>query len=223
MDNRSDKQVREKLVARGVSALENDELLSLLLNVSGDRSAIEVAHAILEREGSLTALSEQKLGQLRMVEGIGMKSAATLAAAFELGRRVDAEEPVHTNVILDYNDVVRLFSPQLSRLEHEEMWVLYLNSANRIIEKRRIAQGGVDRLVVDCKLVVKKAVELLSHAIILVHNHPSGVAEPSQEDIALTERLSQAAELFSIPLLDHIIITRTNNYSFFKSGLLTIK
>ena len=223
MDNRTDKQVREKLVARGASSLENDELLSLLLSVSGERSAVEVARAILEREGgSLSALAEQELGRLRMAEGIGMKSAATLVAAFELGRRVSAEGAVQTDVVRDMNDVVALFAPKLSRLAYEEMWVLYLNSANRIIEKRRVAQGGVNRLVVDYKLVVKRAVELLADSMILVHNHPSGVAEPSQEDRDITERLSQAARLFDISLMDHIIIANTSTYSFFKSGELSL-
>ncbi len=221
MNGTSDKEIRERLVTRGAASLGNDELLSLLLTPTGERSAVEMARALLEREGcSLASLSEYELGRLRMSEGLGMKNAAMLSAAFELGRRANDSRASQPDIIRDKMDVVELLGPQLSRLTHEEMWVLYLNSANRILEKRRIAQGGVNKLVVDYKLVVKRAVELLAGAMIVVHNHPSGVAEPSDEDRDITDRLVQAAGLFDIMVIDHIIISADGNYSFRQNGLL---
>ncbi len=100
------------------------------------------------------------------------------------------------------------------------MWALYLSSANGVIEKTRVSQGGVTALVVDYKLVVKRAVEVLASSLIIVHNHPSGVAAPSPEDIAITQRIAQAAALFDIRLVDHIIIADGASYSFRQYGMI---
>ncbi len=217
----SDREIKEKLVSRGVGALDDAELLSLLLAPSAGRSAIDVARRMLESEGgSLPALAEYGLTRLRMTEGLGMKSAAVVAAAFELGRRVAAQDTAQVQTVRDKRDVVELFAPMLSHLSHEEMWVLYLNTANRILEKRRLSQGGVSSIVVDCKLVVKRAIELLATSLIVVHNHPSGVAQPSGEDVEITERLAKAAQLFDIAVMDHIIISATGDFSFRQAGLI---
>ena len=118
------------------------------------------------------------------------------------------------------DDVVRLFRPQLQRLAHEECWVVYLTSSNRIIERQRVSQGGVTGTVVDHRLIVKRALELLATQLILIHNHPSGTPEASGQDKALTERVARAAELFDIRLLDHIIIAREGDFSFRREGLM---
>ncbi|HON71663.1 MAG TPA: JAB domain-containing protein, partial [Tenuifilum sp.] len=108
--------------------------------------------------------------------------------------------------------------PALADLPHEEFWVLLLNKANRIIERVKVSQGGVGGTVVDPKLVLKHAVERLASAIIVVHNHPSGNPQPSDKDIALTEKLKNAAQLFDITLLDHVIVTDGECYSFADNG-----
>ena len=110
--------------------------------------------------------------------------------------------------------------PQLERLQYEECWALYLTSSNRLIERQRISQGGVQGTVVDHRLVVKRALELLSTKLILVHNHPSGAAEPSAADRQLTARLKEAAALFDIRLLDHLILAREGDFSFKRAGLI---
>jgi DNA repair protein RadC len=110
--------------------------------------------------------------------------------------------------------------PQLGALQHEECWALYLASSGRVLDRMRISQGGVQATVVDCRLIIKRAIELLATQMILAHNHPSDNAQPSQADITLTNRVKSAAELFDITLLDHIIITRSQSYSFKKFGLL---
>ena len=122
-------------------------------------------------------------------------------------------------IVKDKNDVVALF-PALADLGHEEMWVIYLTSSNRVIEKRKVAQGGVSALVADHKLITKRALELLAQSVILVHNHPSGSASPSAEDEAVTSRIAEAMKLFDIKLLDHIIISREGDYSFRHFGKL---
>jgi DNA repair protein RadC len=104
--------------------------------------------------------------------------------------------------------------PVVGALQHEECWALYLASSGRVIERMRVSQGGVQATVVDCKLILKRAIELLATQIVLVHNHPSGSAEPSRQDLELTERVASAAALLDIRLLDHVIIARGAHYSF---------
>ena len=116
--------------------------------------------------------------------------------------------------------MVHLFRPKLQRLDHEECWVLYLTSSNRIVERQRVSQGGVQGTVVDHRLIIKRALELLATQLIMVHNHPSGAAEPSPQDKVLTERIARAAALFDIRLLDHLIISREGDFSFLSEGLL---
>ena len=105
-------------------------------------------------------------------------------------------------------------------MQHEECWAIYLTSSNRIVEYQRVSQGGVQATVVDHRLIIKRALELLSTQIILVHNHPSGLAEPSEADKNLTLKVKDAAALFDIRLLDHVIISRESSYSFRRHGLL---
>ena len=114
----------------------------------------------------------------------------------------------------------RCSARRLETLAYEECWAVYLTSSNRIIERQRISQGGVQGTVVDHRLVVKRALELLATQLVLIHNHPSGAAAPSPQDKVLTERVAQAAALFDIRLLDHIIIAREGDFSFLRAGLV---
>ena len=215
-----DRDVREKLVLRGAGLLSTAELLSLIIGPdSAGESALTAAERLLEYyDGSLASLLRADLTELRTATGIGIRRASSLAAALELGRRAAAEQ-VSPVIVKDKNDVVALF-PALADLGHEEMWVIYLTSSNRVIEKRKVAQGGVSALVADHKLITKRALELLAQSVILVHNHPSGSASPSAEDEAVTLRIAEAMKLFDIKLLDHIIISATESYSFKSNGKL---
>ena len=98
--------------------------------------------------------------------------------------------------------------------------MLYLASSGKILERMRVSQGGVQATVVDCRLIIKRALELLAVQIVIVHNHPSGSAEPSGQDLALTERVSEAAKLFEIRLLDHVVVAQSEHYSFRGRGLI---
>lgn len=221
MDRSTDREIREKLVARGIHALTDAELLSILLGDGGEYGAAETAERILEAcGGSLLELARADMKRLRCMEGIGVRRAAVLLAAFELAGRLERQEAALPTVIRTQEDVVGLLGPFIARLPHEEMWAIYLSSANGVIEKMRVSQGGVTHLVVDCKLIVKRAVEVLASSLILVHNHPSGMAVPSAEDMAVTERVAQAAALFDIRLVDHVIIADKAAYSFHQHGRL---
>lgn len=213
--DRTMKQIADKMAARGVAALDDRELLALLLD---DEQA---ADALWQASGeSLERLARTELPRLRMLGGLGLRRARLLLAAAEYGRRVAEAQSAAAEVIATSDDVVRLFRPQLERLDHEECWVVYLTSSNRIIERQRVSQGGVQGTVVDHRLIVKRALELLATQLILVHNHPSGAAEASPQDRVLTERIARAAALFDIRLLDHLIVAREGDFSFLREGLL---
>lgn len=208
-------ELSDKIQSRGAKSLTDTELLTALL---GDAS---LAEAVLsEAKGLLSALAYEDLSRLRMTGGMGLRRAVTVAAAAELGRRVAALRAREADIISSSDDVVRLFRPQLENLTHEECWAVYLTSSNRILERQRVSQGGVQATVVDHRLIVKRALELLATQMILIHNHPSGAAEPSAQDKVLTERVARAAALFDIRLLDHIIISREGDFSFARAGLM---
>ena len=217
-----DKEVRDKLITQGVEKLSDAELIGLLLQeAGGPQQTVKTAQKLLDSSGgNLEQLSRMDIRRLRMAEGLGIKRAALLAAAFELGRRCRGNEGESPVVIGNNEDVIKIFRPQIASLPHEEFWVLFLSSANTVIGKTRVSQGGVSGMVVDHRLIVKRAVELLSSGIILVHNHPSGVAIPSDEDRSLTEKIRAAAELFDISILDHMIITSGECFSFRQMGFL---
>ena len=209
------REIAEKMQTRGSDSLSDRELLTLLL---GDE---QMAEALLAAKGSsLARLAAEDTSRLRMIGGLGLRRAQQLAAAVELGRRIAVSQGCDAETISTSDDVVRLFRPQLERLTHEECWAVFLTSSNRILERQRVSQGGVQSTVVDHRIVVKRALELLATRLILIHNHPSGAAEPSAQDKTLTDRIEKAAALFDIRLLDHIIISKEGDFSFRRAGLL---
>lgn len=215
------KNLHNKLLSRGAASLSDAELLAVLVESSGDgRDPQQIADGLLKECGSLQGVVRSEIGRLRMVEGIGMKRAERLVVAAEIGRRVAMMGNAEVVSISTDADVVRLMRGQLESISHEECWVLYLTSSNRLIERQRVSQGGVQATVVDHRLIVKRALELLSTQIIMVHNHPSGAALASEADKTLTQRVAEAAALFDIKLLDHIIISKEGSFSFRREGIL---
>lgn len=208
--------IRNKMTSRGVEALDDRELLSLLLDDE------QMAELLLSTYGgSLSRLAAENEARLRMVGGLGLRRARMLLLAAEFGRRVAAAGAAESEFIATSDDVVRIFRPQLERLTHEECWAVYLTASNRVIDRQRVSQGGVTGTVVDHRLIIKRALELLATQLILIHNHPSGTPEASAQDRALTERIANAAALFDIRLLDHVIIARGgSDFSFRREGLI---
>lgn len=213
---------REKIASRGISTLSDAELLALVIGEGRTaQSPRQQAEGLLAAYGgNLARLCREDMARLRMVAGLGLRRAERLMAAAELGRRIRISEGAAVTAIANSDDVRQLFAPVLEGLDHEECWVLFLTSSNRILGRQRVSQGGVQKTVVDHRLIVKRALELLATQMILVHNHPSGSAVPSQEDVLLTRRIASAAELFDIVLLDHVIISREGDFSFRQAQLL---
>lgn len=207
-------EIYNKMAVRGIEALDERELLALLLE-----DEVQAA-SLLNECGSLSGIAQTPSSRLRMVSGLGAKRTERIRAAMEIGRRLAISNKSVEQIITSSDDVVEIMRPQLRELKHEECWVLFLTNSNRIIERTRISQGGVQATVVDQRLIVKRALELLSTRLIVVHNHPSGSATPSQADFDITAKIKAATSIFDIQLLDHIIITSTESYSFKSNGKL---
>ena len=210
------KNITDKLQSRGAQSLTNEELVAVALAENpNDDGACAMAEEVLKSSGgSLMRLAEVDFARLRMTAGMGRMRALKLLATMELGRRVAVAEASVQDVVRSDSDVVSIMEPVLGGLQYEECWALYLASSGKVLDRVRISQGGVQATVVDCKMVIRRALELLAVQIVLVHNHPSGSPEPSQQDIALTDRVAEAAKLFDMRLLDHVIVARGAHYSF---------
>ncbi len=207
-DLREEDRPREKLLAHGVKALTNTELIAILLG-SGthDLSAIAVAqHLLASANNSLSTLLGYSIAQYQRCKGIGQAKAITLIAAIELGYRLANEEIPPQEKITCAQDIARIMRPLLNGLGHEQMWVIYLNRANIMLGKRLHSRGGLKDTVVDTRLIVREALEINADAIALSHNHPSGDTKPSPEDLQITQQVQSAAALFNIRLLDHVIL-----------------
>lgn len=207
---------RERLIAKGSSALGNAELLAILLRTgSGNKNVLEMSHELLAAAGSLTELSAMSIDKMQAIGGIGKNKAATITAAFELGRRFAAEgSRSPCRAITNASQIFSIMFPVLKGIDHEECWILYLNRANHILYKEKVSIGGLSSTTIDTNSILRKAIEKKADGIILVHNHPSGNPQPGKADVVETERLKKAAETFSISMLDHVIISDSGYYSF---------
>ena len=213
---------REKVMANGVQYLSDTELLAILLG-SGTKhmTAVELARLIMKGAGnSLQLLGRQGIGELVRLKGVGPAKATSILAALELGRRRAGMKHVEKTSVKSSETVYKLFHPLMGDLEHEEFWLLMLNRANRVLGKYKVSQGGLSGTVIDTRIILKKALDILASSIIVCHNHPSGNKQPSDADLKITEKLKKAAEMLEIKLLDHVIIADKSYFSFADEGLI---
>ena len=213
---------REKLLQKGKLALSDAELIAILIGSGNtDESAVELSKKILSKtNNNLNQLGKLSAQQLMVHKGIGEAKAISIIAAMELGRRRRTEDALELVKIASSNSVFELLQPILGELPHEEFWILYLNNANKIIEKLPISKGGITGTLVDVRITLKKALELGATGLILAHNHPSGNLNPSEADKQLTNKLKIAAESIDIKVLDHLIVTEKSYFSFADEGLM---
>lgn len=212
-----DDRPREKMAEKGLGALSNAELIATMVRTGSRKdNAVDISRMLLRSAGdSLVTLSGMSVKQMCRTAGIGPGKAASVVAAFELGRRCAVESSTIDKVsITDPAMIYRHMLHLMKGLAHEECWVIYLNRANYILGKERLSSGGTSSTVIDVKMIIKNAIEMLASGIILVHNHPSGNPQPGACDIKQTGILKKAAETFDISLLDHIIIADDRFYSF---------
>lgn len=213
---------REKMIRKGISTLSDAELLAILIS-SGTRkkSAVDLGRELLGSvSNNLNSLGKLSVSDLLKFRGIGPARAVTISAALELGRRRNSAELPDAVQIRCSKDAADIFFPILADLPHEEFWILFLNRSNRVIDRMKISQGGVSGTVTDVRIIMKKAVEWLASGIIVCHNHPSGNMNPSDSDSKITGKIKDAGSIMDIQLLDHIIISGKDYYSFADNGLI---
>ncbi|SOE19772.1 DNA replication and repair protein RadC [Spirosomataceae bacterium TFI 002] len=214
---------REKMLLKGKLALSDAELIAILMG-SGNReeSAVELARSILSTVNyDLNELAKLTIKDLMKFKGVGEAKAISIISALELGRRRKESQTVERPKITCSQDSYEALKPFMLDLPHEEFWIILLDRSNKVLKIQQLSIGGISGTFADPKLIFKLAIENLSSAIILAHNHPSGELRPSQQDLKLTKNLVEAGKLLEINVIDHIIFTNDKYLSMNDKGIMT--
>ena len=217
---KEDDRPREKFYQKGKQAVSDSELLAILIGMgTKNHSALEIAKQILyDNDQSIQKLSKLSAKELMKYNGIGEAKAVIIAAALELGNRKQAEPSLEISKITSSRDSFNMLYPYFVGLKQEEFYVLFLNKALKTIKIERISIGKTDATLVDIKLIAKLALEYLAHHVIIAHNHPSGNTQPSKADDQLTKSVKSSLALFDILLIDHLILSENNYFSYADDG-----
>ena len=212
---------REKLLARGPHALSDAELLAIFLRtgVSG-QTAVDVARGMLARFGSLRGLLTAERAALCETSGLGEAKYVQLQAALELGRRFLGEKLARGAALTSTADTRDFLQAHLRDRGEEYFCCLFLDNRHRVLAFEELFRGTLNGTSVYPREVLKRALALNAAAVVLVHNHPSGVAEPSRADELLTQRLKEALGQVEVRLLDHLVVGDGETVSFAERGLI---
>ncbi len=212
---------RERLRAQGAQALSDAELLAIFLRtgISG-KSAVDLARELLQCFGSLTALSHASEEAFCAVPGLGPAKYAQLQAVMEMARRALTEQAKQRDALTSPQAVRDYLRLQLGGREYEVFMAVFLDTQNRVIAMEELFRGSLRETSVHPREVVKRALHLNASALIFAHNHPSGVAEPSRADEAITQVLKQALALVDVRVLDHFIVASGGGVSLAERGLI---
>lgn len=212
---------REKLLARGAAALSDAELLAIFIRTGlRGHTALDLARLWLQQFGDLRQFLDAPATTLTALPGLGPAKLALLQAALELGQRHLACSLQREAVLSSPETTARYLSQRLRSRPQEVFSVLFLDSQHRLIACEDLFQGGLEQCSVHPRQVVLRALHFQAAAVILAHNHPSGVSEPSAADRALTRQLQQALELIDVRVLDHLVIGDGRPASFAERGWL---
>ncbi|OYY63861.1 MAG: hypothetical protein B7Y51_05325 [Burkholderiales bacterium 28-67-8] len=212
---------REKLLAMGPAALADAELVALLLRTGlPGLSVLQLAQQLLDAFDGLGGLLQASASDLKRIKGLGPAKRAEITAVMELARRSLAQELAERAVLTSPQQVKDFLRLKLAHLGHEVFAVLFLNAQHQLVELEEMFRGTLTQTSVYPREVVKRALELQASAVILAHNHPSGVAEPSRADEYLTQTLKAALQLVDVRVLDHLVVGRAGVVSFAERGLL---
>jgi DNA repair protein RadC len=212
---------REKLLSRGPQALSDAELLAIFLRTGiPGKTAVDLARDLLTRFGSLRQLLDADEKQFCQGEGLGQAKYVQLQATVEMARRHLAERLERGDALENPDDTRRFVSSRLRDYPHEVFACLFLDNRHRVIAYEELFRGTINGASVHPREVTKKALAHNAAALILAHNHPSGIAEPSRADKDITQRLSQALGLVEVRVLDHLVVGDGDMVSFAERGLL---
>ena len=214
-------RLRQRLLNGGAEALADYEVLEYLLFAARPRGDTKpTAKALLKRFGSLPAVLNADFKALAEVDGMGEVSAASLKIVALAARRMARGEIEKRPVIGSWQGLLDYLAIDMQHLTVERVRVLYLDTRNRLLLDHHVGDGSIDEAAIHPREVVKKALEIGSSALILVHNHPSGNAEPSRADIQITQRIAEAGRLLGITVHDHVIVGREGHVSLKAKGLI---
>ncbi len=216
---------RERAVEAGVECLGDAELLAIVLGTGCTGTPVSVLAArVLEEHGGVGGLARAGVGELSEPPGMGPAKGARLAAAIELGRRATFAASLDALPKLPDREAVETWArPRLATLDHEELWVLALDGRHGLRAARRVASGGIHGLHVTAREPLRIALREAASAFVLVHNHPSGDPTPSDEDLAFTRAVVEAAAAVGMPMLDHVVVARRRATSMLDAGLLGLQ
>jgi len=216
-----DDRPRERLAAVGAAALSHAELLAILLRVgTKGENAVRLAERLLAQWGGLPGLHRMSHADLCQMKGIGQAKAAQLMAAIELGRRIAVSSPDERPAISSPADAANLLMYQMSALEQEYLYVILLDTRNRVLGKPlEVYHGSLNTSLIRPGEIFREAVKANAAGLIVAHNHPSGDPSPSPEDVAVTRTLVEAGKLLDVEVLDHLVIGRQRFVSLKERGL----
>ncbi|RCW17796.1 hypothetical protein CAC02_00795 [Streptococcus gallolyticus] len=206
---------RERLRDLGAEHLSNQELLSILLRTGTKTTPVlEVANQILKNLDSLADFQHLSLQELQQINGIGYVKSIEIKAMIELAKRISKAEYVQKERIMSSERLARKMMLELSDQKQEHLVAIYLDTQNRIIEQRTIFIGSVRRSIAEPREILYYACKNMATSVIIVHNHPSGSPEPSENDLKFTQKMKRSCEDIGILFLDHIVIGKYQYYSF---------
>lgn len=217
-----DERPRERLVKYGAKNLSTSDLIAIILKTgTRDYSSKYLASEVLKLVKDVSDLKKLSLSKLISINGIGAVKAIEFLAALELGRRVYESKPLEND--LRCNSAHKIFDhfrSEFSGVNQEYFYCLYLNSQKKLIDKKLLFKGTLNRSLIHPREVFKEAYLSSAAYIICIHNHPSGNVIPSNDDINITNTLVEIGYIQKIPVIDHIIIGENNYYSFYENGLI---
>jgi len=212
---------REKLMQRGATALTNVELLAIFLRTGvRGKSALDLARDLLDEFGDLRSLLGADHTLFCQAKGLGDAKYVLLKASVEMSRRYLRECLERGNALTSPDDTRNFLMSELSGRDYEVFACLFLDNKHRVIQFEELFYGTIDSASVYPREVVKRALKHNAAALILTHNHPSGIAEPSEADIAITKRLIEALKLIDVRILDHFVIGDGTSVSLTEQGLM---
>lgn len=213
----NDEKPRERLLKYGIESLSNNELISIVLRCGTKNSSVKnLSNEILHKFSSVQNLKDITINNLTNIKGIGIVKAITLIASIELGKRVYYEKEVENTIIKKTEDIYNYMEMKVKFNKQEKFYVILLDTKNRIISYKLLFMGTIDFTTVHPREILKYAINNLATSIILIHNHPSGDPNPSNNDIEFTSTFSKASKLIGINFLDHVIIGHNKYYSFYE-------
>jgi DNA repair protein RadC len=210
---------REKLIQQGAGALSDAELIAIFLRTgSRDQNVLQLAESLLQHFGSLRQLLLASLDDFCVFKGIGATKYAQIQAVLELGQRYLAETLERGSALTNPNETRMYLTAFLRDRSREAFLVLFLDNQHRVIQAEILFEGTIDSASVYPREIVKRALDHNAAAVILAHNHPSGVAEPSQSDRRITDKICAAMQLVDIRVLDHFVVGDGEIVSFAERG-----